>query len=162
MDVINVLISDIIIPDEFTKTTPKNSKVERMRDYFNVYNTIDEPVTISSSNVLMDGYIRYLIAKEYNMQSIPCVISDKNFKPKKPMKYIIGQFENGTKYYWKIRNKLDVQVGDKVLVANKNGKAVVSVIDVFESDDKEMRKHKPALKVIERKNNSFCKTDKYK
>lgn len=42
MDVINVLISDIIIPDEFTKTTPKNSKVQRIREYFNVYNTIGQ------------------------------------------------------------------------------------------------------------------------
>lgn len=162
MEVINVLISDIIIPDEFTKTTPNISKVQRIREYFNVYNTIDKPVTISSGNVLIDGYIRYLIAKENNIQSIPCVISDKNFKPKKPMKYIVGSFDNGSEYIWKIRNKLDVNVGDKVLVANKNGKAVVSVVDVFESDNKDMRKHKPVLKVIERKNNSFCKTDKYK
>lgn len=162
MEVINVLISDIVISDGFTKTTPNISKVERIREYFNVYNTIDKPVTISSGNVLIDGYIRYLIAKENNIQSIPCVISDKNFKPKKPMKYIVGSFDNGSEYIWKIRNKLDVNVGDKVLVANKNGKAVVSVVDVFESDNKDMRKHKPVLKVIERKNNSFCKTDKYK
>lgn len=162
MEVINVLISDIVISDGFTKTTPNISKVERIREYFNVYNTIDKPVTISSGNVLIDGYIRYLIAKENNIKSIPCVISDKNFKPKKPMKYIVGSFDNGSEYIWKIRNKLDVNVGDKVLVANKNGKAVVSVVDVFESDNKDMRKHKPVLKVIERKNNSFCKTDKYK
>ena len=152
MEVINVLISDIIIPDEFTKTTPKNSKVERIREYFNVYNTIDEPVTISSSNILMDGYIRYLIAKEHNMQLIPCVISDKNFKSKIPVKYIVGKFDNGSEYIWKIRNKLDVNVGDKVLVANKNGSAVVSVVKVFCSNDKNGLRHKSVLQIVQRAN----------
>ena len=152
MEVINVLISDIIIPDEFTKTTPKNSKVERIREYFNVYNTIDEPVTISSSNILMDGYIRYLIAKEHNIQLIPCVISDKNFKSKIPVKYIVGKFDNGSEYIWKIRNKLDVNVGDKVLVANKNGSAVVSVVKVFCSNDKNGLRHKSVLQIVQRAN----------
>lgn len=152
MDTINVLISDIIIPDEFTKTTPNISKVQRIREYFNVYNTIDEPVTISSSNVLMDGYIRYLIAKEYNMQSILCVISDKNFKSKIPVKYIVGKFDNGSEYIWKIRNKLDVNVGDKVLVANKNGSAVVAVVKVFCSNDKDKLRHKPVLQIVQRAN----------
>ena len=154
MEVTNVLISDIIIPDEFTKTTPKNSKVERIREYFNVYNTIDEPVTISSGNILMDGYIRYLIAKENNIQSIPCVISDKNFTPKRPVKYIVGKFENGLEYIWKIRNKLDVNVGDKVLVANKNGSAVVTVVKVFCSNDKDKLRHKPVLQIVQRANNN--------
>lgn len=152
MDVINVLISDIIIPDEFTKTTPKNSKVESIREYFNVYNTIDEPVTISPNNVLMDGYIRYLIAKENNMQSIPCVISDKNFKSKIPVKYIVGKFDNGSEYIWKIRNKLDVNVGDKVIVANKNGRAIVSVVKIFSSSDKNKLRHKPVLQIVQRVN----------
>lgn len=152
MDVINVLISDIIIPDEFMDTTPKKSKVERIREYFNVYNTIDEPVTISSSNILMDGYIRYLIAKEHNMQLIPCVISDKNFKSKIPVKYIVGKFDNGSKYIWKIRNKLDVNVGDKVLVANKNERAIVSVVKIFSSSDKNKLRHKPVLQIVQRVN----------
>ena len=152
MDVTNVLISNIIIPNEFAKTTPKNSKVERIREYFNVYNTIDEPVTISSSNILMDGYIRYLIAKEHNMQSIPCIISDKNLNLKKPMKYIVGSFDNGLEYIWKIRNKLDVNVGDKALVANKNGRAVVSVVKVFYSNDRNKLRHKPVLLIIRRAN----------
>lgn len=152
MDVINVLISDIIIPDEFMDTTPKNSKVQRIREYFNVYNTIDEPVTISSSNILMDGYIRYLIAKENNMQLIPSVIADKNFKHKRPVKYIVGKFDNGSEYIWKIRNKLDVNVGDKVLVANKNGRAVVSVVKVFYSNDRNKLRHKPVLQIVQRAN----------
>lgn len=152
MDTTNVLISDIIIPDEFTKTTPKNSKVERIREYFNVYNSIDEPITISSGNVLMDGYIRYLIAKENNIQSIPCIISDKNLNLKKPMKYIAGSFDNGLEYIWKIRNKLDVNVGDKVLVANKNGSAVVTVVKVFYSNDRNKLRHKPVLQIVQRAN----------
>ena len=152
MEVTNVLISDIIIPDEFTKTTPKNSKIERIREYFNAYNTIDKPVTISSSNILMDGYIRYLIAKEKNIQSIPCIISDKNFTPKRPCKYIVGSFDNGLEYIWKIRNKLDVNVGDKVLVANKNGSAVVNVVKVFCGNDKDKLRHKPVLQIVQRAN----------
>lgn len=152
MNTINVLISDIIIPDEFTKTTPNISKVQRIRKYFNVYNTIDEPITISSSNVLMDGYIRYLIAKENNMQLIPCVVSDENFTSKRPCKYIVGKFDNGSEYIWKIRNKLDVNAGDKVLVANKNKSAVVSVVKVFCSNDKNGLRHKPVLQIVQRAN----------
>lgn len=100
----------------------------------------------------MDGYIRYLIAKEHNMQLIPCVISDKNFKSKIPVKYIVGKFDNGSEYIWKIRNKLDINVGDKVLVANKNGSAVVSVVKVFYSNDRNKLRHKPVLQIVQRAN----------
>lgn len=165
MDNKAMAINDVVILDSFKDTTPKESKLNRVREYISEYGKFDEPIVVTDDNVLVDGYTRYLIAKELGVEGIPYITLKEYYKQGisiKPRKYIIGQFKNGTKYYWKIRNKLDVQVGDKVLVANKNGKAVVSVIDVFESDNKDMRKHKPVLKVIERKNNSFCKTDKYK
>ena len=150
MKITNVLISDIVIPDAFKNTAPNNIKMERIRQYVNVYNTVDEPVTISSSNVLTDGYIRYLIAKENNMQPIPCFISDKNFKSKRPHKYIIGKFDNDLEYVWKICNNFDINVGDKVLVANRNGSAIVSVVKIFNSNDRNKLRHKPVLKIIQK------------
>lgn len=154
MDNKTITITDVVILDGFKNTIPKESKLNRVREYISKYGEIDEPIVITQDNTLLDGYTRYLIAKELGFEEIPYVTLKEHYKQRisiKPRKYIVGHFENGMEYMWKIRNKLNVQVGDRVLVANKNGKAVVSVVDVIESDDKEMRKHKPVLKVIEKR-----------
>ena len=155
MNISTIAISDVIISDDFKKTTPKEYKINRIREYVHRYGKIDKPIVLMKDNVLFDGYTRYIVAKELGVQEVPYIEFDRYFKKAtapKYRKYIAGRFENGKEYFWKICNKkLDVNVGDKVLVANKNGRAIVSVVSVFESNDKKMRKHKPVLKVIESK-----------
>ena len=145
MNIPTIAISDVKILDSFRKSVPKNFKLERIKDYVNVYNNIDEPITLTEDGVLIDGYTRYLVAKELNIKTVPYIVAQS--KPKN--KYIVGKFKNNSKsYVWRVRKKIDVNVGDKVLVINKNKKSVVDVVSVFESNDINLIKHKPVLKVL--------------
>ena len=59
-----VAISDIIIPDVFANTKPRQYKIDKIRNYYLEYGCVDKPVTVNGNNVLIDGYIRYLVLKE--------------------------------------------------------------------------------------------------
>lgn len=80
------------------------------------------------------------------------------------MKYIIGVhiinknseiiIRNKKKFTWVVPEKLEkenISKGDIVLVACKNTKAPVIVLDIFESD-KEKVKHKKVLKILSKVN----------
>lgn len=149
MSIQMITMSDIIISDEFQKTIPKVHKVNRIKDYVKQYGKIDKPVVLSGK-MLLDGYVRYLVAKELGIKEIPC----KQFKTK-PHKYIVGQFTTGSQYVWKLPDNISVNVGDKVLVMNKDSKTVVIVRQIFKSYDKSMRKHKSVLKVVKMCNNNI-------
>lgn len=145
MNVPTIAISDVKILDSFKKSVPKKFKLERIKDYVNVYNNIDKPITLTEDGVLIDGYTRYLVAKELNIKTVPYTVIQSKLKNK----YIVGKFKKNSKtYIWKIHNKIDVNVGDRVLVVNKNKKSVVNVVSVFESDNVNMLKHKPVIKVL--------------
>jgi uncharacterized protein YfbU (UPF0304 family) len=111
--------------------------------------------------MLIDNYIRYLVAKETNMVSVP-YLSQEEYKEKYPhqdkMSYIVGVFYNcGKRYVWKNPQNLKIEIGCKVLVKSKdkfgndNKSAVVTVIDIFKSDNPVLLKHKEIIKVFHNK-----------
>ena len=70
-----VALSDIVIREEFANSTPRKSKIDRIRAYYEEYGGIDKPLTINKWNVLLDGYIRYLILKENGAEYAKCQIA---------------------------------------------------------------------------------------
>ena len=154
-----IKISDIIIPEEFKNSQPSEEKMAKVRKYIAEHGNLDEPV-ILIGNRLIDGYIRYLVAIEVGMEEVWFKrINWKRFKPQvkkeSPMKYIVGKFENCEKEYtWKNKRNIPIEIGDKVLVRSKipyekgNFAVVVTVVDVFESDNPKLLKHKKVLKKI--------------
>lgn len=154
-----IKISDVIIPKKFIRSTPRSDKVEKIKCYVERHNEIDKPIVINSNRVLVSNYIRYLIANQYGFKEIPFIIQDEiqNKKEKLSTTYIIGKFKNcNKKYIWKNTKKISVNIGDKVLVISntKNGtkKVVVTVVDIFQSSDLTMLKHKPMIKNLSLKN----------
>ena len=78
-------ISDIIISDVFAATTPSEKKMNKYREYYHNHGHIDKPIVLNRQNVLIDGYIRYLILLENNINIVPIKIIDK-----KSIKIIYG------------------------------------------------------------------------
>lgn len=146
----------IVVPNSFAKTKPSEKKLNAVRKHVEKYAALDKPVVLQG-DLLIDGYVRYLVAKEYEMKRIPYVqTSDlKTIDENKPPKYIIGRFETSMKeYVWKLPHKVNVEIGDRVLVDsrfNKKNRGVVTVVKVFTSTNKEMLRHKKVIKKLPKK-----------
>ncbi|MCR8927403.1 plasmid stabilization protein [Priestia megaterium] len=63
---------DIIVPESFLKTRPNPEKTQKVIDFVKRTGRLDEPLTIEKgSNVLKDGYRRYVVAKTVKMDKVP-------------------------------------------------------------------------------------------
>ena len=163
-----IKLTDIIIPESFKNHYPAEYKLNKVRDYYNKNGKIDRPVVLDGQT-LTDGYVRYLVAKELCLEEINYVKAREYNKGKHeeitemPLTYIVGKFNGCNKEYtWKVTKKnLDIEVGDLVLVktSNKdcriksknNGKQVVTVVEVFTSDNPSLLRHKPVIKKLQKK-----------
>lgn len=59
-----IALSDIIITERFLNNPPKEKKLNKIRRYYSEFGVVDKPIIINKKNVLIDGYIRYLVLKE--------------------------------------------------------------------------------------------------
>ncbi|MDP9726853.1 hypothetical protein J2W44_006006 [Priestia aryabhattai] len=65
---------DIIVPEAFLNTRPNPEKTQKVIDFVKRTGRLDEPLTIEKgSNVLKDGYRRYVVAKTVKMDQVPVV-----------------------------------------------------------------------------------------
>ncbi|MCM3196749.1 plasmid stabilization protein [Priestia megaterium] len=65
---------EIIVPEEFLKTRPNPEKTQKVIDFVKRTGRLDEPLTIEKeSNILKDGYRRYVVAKTVKMDQVPVV-----------------------------------------------------------------------------------------
>lgn len=148
-----VAIGEIVVSNRFLKTKPREKKLNEIREHMEKYGTLDKPI-ILQGDLLVDGYARYFVAKEYGMKRVPCIqTSELNIvEDCKPIAYIVGRFEtSGKEYVWKVPHKITVEVGDTVLVDSKfckKNRGVVTVVRVFHSDDKDMLRHKSVIKKL--------------
>ncbi len=64
-----VIETDLIkIPENFTK--PNKNKLKNRIEYYNKNKCFEVPIIIDPSNMLLDGYTSYLIAKQYNLKTV--------------------------------------------------------------------------------------------
>ena len=148
-----VKINDIIIPEYLKDSKPSGTKLGKIIDYYYAHGKMDQRVMISQNNVLLDGYARYYAAIKLGLDSVDCRIGVSKEELSNPFRrYIKGKHKNGNVYCWKLPMRCDPAVGDLMLVnTNINGKSVVEVVEVFESDDPDMRRHKKAIKVFRKR-----------
>ncbi|RDZ12526.1 plasmid stabilization protein [Priestia megaterium] len=65
---------DIIVPEAFLNTRPNPEKTQKVIAFVKRTGRLDEPLTIEKgSNVLKDGYRRYVVAKTVKMDKVPVV-----------------------------------------------------------------------------------------
>ena len=63
-------LTDIIIPDYLAESTPNEVKINRVKRYFIKYGELDKPIIINHKKELVDGYIRYLTLKEFDVEDV--------------------------------------------------------------------------------------------
>ena len=150
-------IRSIIIPYDIRNSIPSEDKLNRIREYYKRTGTIDRPIIISKDRVLIDNYIRYIVALENDMIKVPCLITQGSKVEEKTITLVVGKFPNNDKeYIWRVpfNKPMDIQIGDKVLVninyRGKRRKKSVTVVNVYKSNDYQMRKHNCVVKVIKK------------
>lgn len=118
-------IDTIRISNAFQRTHPSDVKVNKCRDYWNKHQTQSKIIVVNKNNVLVDGYIQYLVLKENNVMlaEVNEVACQNQFTT-----YIYGihQNGNGKEYVWKVPKfwkgwENDLLPGDSILVKTKYG-----------------------------------------
>lgn len=152
-----IKLADIVIPESFKQSQPKQHKLDKVRVYVDKHGELDKPIVLDGQ-MLTDNYTRYLVALEYRFEEVPYITAkeyrDNIVKSEIPETYIVGKFKNCDKEYtWKITNGLSVEIGDRVLVRSKckngkNGNKAVTVTKVFTSNSPRMLRHKPVIKKL--------------
>jgi hypothetical protein len=64
-------LSEIYVPEHFAKSTPRDWKIQRVKDRLGAKKKLDKPITINKDHYIVDGYTRYLVAREIGMQYVP-------------------------------------------------------------------------------------------
>ena len=73
-------LSDIKISETFASSTPKESKMDECRYNWNTWHRQDRVIVVNHNNVLIDGYIQYLVLKENGVNEAEVKISNERKK----------------------------------------------------------------------------------
>lgn len=137
----------IIIPKVFLESKPSEMKIEKCRNKWRKYKKQPKLLIIDEDNVLVDGYIQYLVLKEFGHEEGNYILKHESKKEKSsyrniPTTYIYGTHPNSkdTKtYMWRVPESWNgwvdnVQIGDTVMCATKFGYApvVVNKIEILD------------------------------
>lgn len=132
-------LSDIKISDAFARTHVSERKLQKCRNYFDVFGKADRDIVLSSNNILIDGYIMYLVYKENNIAEVEVKV--KSTYRDYPTTYIYGKHVNGSNkvYVWRIPHDRKynwdkfvtaIEPGDIILCRTKYGTQAISVDDI--------------------------------
>lgn len=148
-------LNNIKIKDSFASTIPNKEKITECKDYWNNHNKQDRCIVVDHNNILVDGYIQYLVLKDTGIEIAEVKISDrkrkkwnrkrklpKHTKPKKltyresNTTYVFGTLlysKSKKERVWRIPNSwteeriADFNVGDVVMVHNRKGFSPIKV-----------------------------------
>lgn len=127
-------ISEIKITDAFKSSCPNEIKVNKCRDYWEKHHKQSKMIVLSKNNVLVDGYIQYLILKE---KGVKIAEVEQSEYQKEWTTYIYGihQEGSGKEYVWKVPKSWagwenDILPGDKILVETKYGAREIIVTKI--------------------------------
>ena len=111
-------ISKIVVPIEFMQTIPAAYKIDKVKEYYKCNGKLDKPIVLSNNNVLVDGYTRYIVAKENGLSEIEYIVQSPKNKSdnqsdnrRRVITLIIGKFSgNDKEYIWRLPFKKDMNV----------------------------------------------------
>ena len=140
-------INDIKIPSHFAESVPNEEKLNRARQYFIENGTLDVPIVVTKDMKLVDGYIRYLVLKGYEVERTSCF---KYCKAKQPpiITYIYGKHPHqltDKEYVWRVPQsdkwndfRENIEVGEQIQCYTKHGIKSVIVTRIIRSDYRPM------------------------
>ncbi|MBH8605615.1 ParB/Srx family N-terminal domain-containing protein [Thermoactinomyces sp. CICC 10522] len=82
-----IALSKILFPASFKKTMPRREKIESLKAHIQKTGTLDQTIIVHpKTNMLVDGFARYLAAKELGLKEVPVQFGTKKRPSKKPPK----------------------------------------------------------------------------
>lgn len=139
-----IKLSDIIITEAFANSHPSVEKVQKYEKQFVENGKQVKSIVLNKYNMLVDGYIQYLILKENGIEEAEYIRSSKrhcnNYRYENTT-YIFGKHPNCDKeFVWRIPKyskewnvfKNNIQVGNKIFCYTKYGVKPVIVTRVEE------------------------------
>lgn len=152
-------LSDIKISEAFANTIPNEEKMNECRNNWNLWHRQDRFIVVNPDNVLIDGYIQYLVLNENNIEEAEVKISNRRKKRwyRKNVKdwnvphyrnetttYIYGvhpNSKNEKEFVWRVPKSWSelgwedgLKIGDEILVTTKFGIKPVVVTKIETSD----------------------------
>ena len=169
-EIIKVKLEDIKISETFANSIPNENKMIECREIWRYEGKQDRPIVLNKKNMLIDGYVMYLILMEHKEEYAEVTYSKKHNRryemlPKvKPSykntstTYIYGVHPNSNcskEFVWRVPaswgNWADnLQIGDIVLCQTKFGFApvIVTKIEVLDKCQVDFRVKKVAKREI--------------
>lgn len=69
-----MLLSEIKVPQSYRESTPNMAKRTEVESHYLSYGILDQPIILNSNGYIMDGYIRYLVAKAHDIEIVPVIV----------------------------------------------------------------------------------------
>ena len=170
-------LSDIKISDAFANSVPSEEKLNECKNNWNQWNRQDRYIVVDHDNVLIDGYVMYLVLKENGIEEAEIKISDKRKKfwhrknvegrniqnyRNEATTYVYGVHpysENKKEFVWRVPKTWSesgwedgLNIGDEILVDTKFGikPVVVTKIELSDKCPVDFRVKKVAKREIRR------------
>lgn len=118
-------LEDIVIPKRFLKTPPKFEKVDQCRKIYAEIGQTGHTLVVNRNNVLIDGYIGYIVLKENNVENV-YVEHTNSYKHRETL-YVYAHHPNNSEVYmWRVKDSMkykglaDLVEGKVILVESKS------------------------------------------
>ena len=133
-----IAIDDIKIPEYYT---PPNDEKYRNKEHLYMQGGCLSPIIVDCNNVLVDGYISYLILKRNGVKEVDCVLPNEK---EDIVTYITGTHPNCKKeYVWMVPRRMNkafanhIKPGDRVFCYSNKRVAPVIVKSIFKAPRKD-------------------------
>lgn len=150
---VKMKLSEIKISNAFASTTPREDKVKVCRNYWEENHEQDRDIVVNKNNVLIDGYIQYLVLKENGIEEVfvkklgkkrihKHIKKDRAYKEpgykNSTTTYIRGIHLNrrtDKEYIWRVPNSWkgwenDLLPGDVILVRTQYGVKPIAITSI--------------------------------
>ena len=139
-------LADIKISEAFANSIPSEKKLNECRNNWNHWKRQDRYIVVNPDNILIDGYIMYLVLKENNVEVVEIKISNRRKKHwyrrnvedrnvpyyrNEATTYVYGVHPNsksGKEFAWRVPKSWSelewedgLNIGDEILVTTKFG-----------------------------------------
>jgi len=127
-------LEEIRISKAFQKHTPSERKMERFRRFYEENGCIDKPLVLNRTNILLDGYARYLVLKECGVEETEQITYNENFAKYRTEEttYVYAKHHGiEREFVWRVpKHRIDLsdlKVGDDIVVRTKYGTKKVTI-----------------------------------
>ena len=151
-------LSDIKIPKSFASTIPKKEKMSVCRDFWNNNHKQIKDIVVNKDNILVDGYVQYLVLKENCVENADVVKINRkkvfiNREHKRKREYVTPSYKREMttyifgmhpkyrikEYVWRVPTSWkgwenDLLPGDRIWVNTKYGIKPIIVTKIEWSD----------------------------